>query len=391
MSSDARTSDADHFTASPVDELMPPDELAEARRYGRERLRCRLLDTALDLAYLAIVAIFVARPLDAWLATGLAHDTARLAALVVIVSLLHAVIMLPLAWYSGYVLEHRHKLSHETPGRWAWRGTKRLALGLAFELVLFVGLYWLIWLTGGWWWLAAAFAFFLVSVVLGQLAPVLLLPLFYKVEPLADPALKERLEGLARAGGHSLKGVFRIRLSDETVKANAMLAGLGRTRRVLLGDTLLDRFTPDEIEVVFAHEVGHHVHRHIPKMIAAGAAASTLGFWICDRLLAAWMAGQGAVYDPTELPVHTLPFLMLAFTGLSTLIEPLANIVSRHYERQCDRYALKHTGKTAAFLSAFRKLARLNKADPAPPPLEVFLFHSHPPIAERLAMAHGAG
>ena len=176
-------------------------------------------------------------------------------------------------------------------------------------------------------------------------------------------------------------------LSDETVKANAMLAGLGRTRRVLLGDTLLSGFLPEEIEVIFAHEIGHHVFHHIRSMILAGLFYSAAGFWVCDRLLAAWVARGGAPVDYARFPVHTLPLLLLILTVLAMLLQPLQNAVSRRFERQCDRYALERTGLKDAYLSAFRKLAKLNKDDPHPHWLDVLLFHSHPSVAQRLAMA----
>ncbi len=171
---------------------------------------------------------------------------------------------------------------------------------------------------------------------------------------------------LAEGTGLSIEGVYRMDLSSETAKANAMLAGLGRTRRVIMGDTLLDGFTADEIEVVFAHEVGHHVHRHIYKLIALGVVLSAIGFWTCDFVLRAWagIGPGGLTYD--QLPVASLPLLMLWLTGFSLLLEPLQNSISRHFERQCDRYALTRTGLRAAYLSAFRKLARLNKDDPSP-------------------------
>ena len=216
----------------------------------------------------------------------------------------------------------------------------------------------------------------------------MILPLFYKIERLDNPELAERMARLAEGTGLSIQGVYRMGLSAETAKANAMLAGLGRTRRVLMGDTLLDQFTPDEIEVIFAHEIGHHVFRHIRKMIVSGVLFSVLGFWLCDRLLLAW--AQRPVRHRstrTRLPAGTLPLLMLVLTVFSLLLEPLQNAISRRYERQCDRYALERTGLREAYVSAFRKLARLNKDDPDPHPLEVFLFHSHPPISERLAVA----
>ena len=300
---------------------------------------------------------------------------------------IHVAVSLPLSFYSGHVLEHRFHLSTQTLGRWLWRYAKRNLLAVAFSLVMALGLYWLIWTTGGWWWLAAAAAFFVVTIVLGQLMPVVILPLFYRIEKLDAPELTDRIARLAAGTGLSIEGVYRMDMSAETVKANAMLAGLGRTRRVLLGDTLLSGFTPEEIEVIFAHEIGHHVFRHIRKMILAGLFYSAAGFFLCDRLLAVWMAHGGGSLKYAELPVYTLPLVLLILTLFGTLLEPLQNAVSRRFERQSDAYALERTGLKDAYLSAFRKLARLNKDDPSPHWLDVFLFHSHPPVAQRLAMA----
>ncbi|MCD4727475.1 MAG: M48 family metalloprotease, partial [Pirellulales bacterium] len=271
------------------------------------------------------------------------------------------------------------------------RYVKRNLLSTALSLCVVLGLYWLIWTLGGWWWLAAAGAFFVVSVVLGQLTPVLILPLFYRIEKLDSPELTERISRLAEGTGLSIEGVYRMDLSEETVKANAMLAGLGHTRRVLLGDTLLDGFQPDEIEVIFAHEIGHHVFRHIRKIMVAGLFYSAAGFLVCDRLLAAWVSRGGGTIDYTRLPVDTLPLMLLILTLMAMLFEPLQNAVSRLFERQADRYALERTGLNDAYRSAFRKLAKLNKDDPTPHWLDVFLFHSHPPVAQRLAMAEEVG
>jgi STE24 endopeptidase len=411
---------------------MTPEQLAEAQRYGRIELICDLADKAIDLAYLAVATIFLARPLDDWLAGFIPRAGLRLAAMFAIITGLHVVLSFPLSLYSGFVLEHQFGLSRQTFGRWLWRYAKRNLLVLAFGLAMFEGLYAIIWWTGPNWWWIAAIAFFAVSVLLGQLVPVLILPLFYKIERIdtgtaadEDPEqvakaaeVARRMKQLAEGTGLSIEGVYRMDLSSETAKANAMLAGLGRTRRVIMGDTLLDGFTADEIEVVFAHEVGHHVHRHIYKLIAIGVVLSAVGFWTCDSVLRAWagIGAPGAARSPDrdagngdlrsgdvarsgdrlqrartydQLPVASLPLLMLWLTGFSLVLEPLQNAISRHFERQCDRYALERTGLRAAYLSAFRKLARLNKDDPSPNPVAVFLFHSHPPISERLAMAGG--
>jgi STE24 endopeptidase len=374
-------------------DVMSDAELEEAKRYGRLELVYTLADKAVDLTYLAVAAFLLAKPIDRWLNTYFwfeKYASLRLLGLFAVITLLHMAVSFPVSFYSGYRLEHKFKLSTLTFGGWLWRYLKRNLLGLAFGLVLMLGLYWLIWTTDSWWWLAAAGAFFLVSVLLGQLAPVLILPLFYKIEKLDAPELTDRIARLAEGTGLSIEGVYRMDLSAETVKANAMLAGLGRTRRVLMGDTLLTGFTPEEIEVIFAHEIGHHVFRHIRKMILAGIVFSTAGFFICNeilRLAVPKVAGAADIY--ANLPVWTLPLLMFVFAVFAQLLEPLQNAVSRHYERQSDRYALERTGRPAAYLSAFRKLAKLNKDDPHPHWLEVFLFHSHPPIGERLAQAEG--
>ena len=150
-----------------------------------------------------------------------------------------------------------------------------------------------------------------------------------------------------------------------------------------MGDTILEKFTPEEIEVIFAHELGHHVHKHIPKMIATGVVVSLAGFDLIDRAIT-WWAG---IPTAANAPTSALPLVMFTLTVFSLVISPLQNAISRHYERQCDRYALVRTKNATSYRSAFLKLARLNKADTEPHPLEVILLHSHPPIAERLAMA----
>lgn len=382
---EAASADIASADAEPAE--MTTEQLAEAKEYGQRSLVCDLADKVLDVAFLTVMAFLVAVPLDAWLVESIPSFTLRLAAIFAITMLAHMALSFPLSLYAGYTLEHRYELSQQTFGRWLSRYFKRNGLALAFGLVLVIGLYWIIWLVGDWWWLAAAGAFFVVTVLMGQLAPVLIVPLFYKVERLDNPDLNERMARLAAGTGLSIQGVYRLGLSEETSKANAMLAGLGRTRRVLMGDTLLDRFTPDEIEVIFAHEIGHHVFKHIRKMVLTGLIYSLIGFWVCDRALMFWAERQYGTISAHDLPPSTLPLLMLVLTAFALVLEPLQNIISRRYERQCDRYALQKTGLREAYQSAFRKLARLNKDDPDPHPLEVFLFHSHPPISERVAIA----
>jgi STE24 endopeptidase len=393
MTDEAPTNAAEPF---PPEQILTPEQLEEARRYGRLNLIWGLTGQGVDILFLIVLA-FVLGGADGWLMRHVPGadkpPTLRLAVLYLLISVMNMAVNLPFSFYGGFVLEHKFKLSRLTLLGWALRSLKGAALGLAFGLLLIVGVYWLIWTTGRWWWLTSAAGAFVLGVVLGQLAPVVIMPLFYKVKRLRDPELMRRMERLAAGTGLSIEGIYRFNLSVETVKANAMLAGLGRTRRVILGDTLLANFNPDEIEVIMAHEVGHHVHRHIIKIIVIGAVLCAAGFWVCDALLTLWLratdpsliVGGGIVYS--RFPIYALPMLMLIVTVLSTLLGPLQCAISRHFERQCDRYALDRTGMAGPFKTAFRKLSRLNKDDPAPHRLEVILFHSHPPISERMAMA----
>jgi STE24 endopeptidase len=368
-------------------EEQTPEQRAEARQYSHISLACTLGDMAIDVIYLGLMAFVFASPLDTWLATfpslSADHSILRLIALFVVVMLLHILVSLPLSFYSNYTVEHQFGLSNQTFGRWLRNYTLSNVLTILLGIVLNVGLFWIIWHTGHYWWLIAAAAFFVVSIVLGQLAPVVIMPLFYKVEPIENPELDARMKRLAEGTGITIEGVYRLGLSADTQKANAMLAGLGRTRRVLMGDTILEKFTHEEIEVIFAHELGHHVHRHIQKMIATGVIVSLAGFYIIDRAITWWADIPTAANAPTS----AIPLVMFTLTVFSLVIAPLQNAISRFYERQCDRYALVRTKNPTSYRTAFLKLARLNKADMEPNPIEVFLLHSHPPIKERLGIA----
>ena len=366
---------------------LTAEQLADAKAYGNAKLICRLVDLVVDVGFMVLIAFVAARPLDHWLATrcGLQSDWLRLMTFFLLVALLHELLSLPLNFYSGYILEHRFGLSRQSIARWLGRSVLQNSLITVFGLLMVGGMFALIWYVGTWWWLVAAAAAFIVSVLLGQLVPVLILPLFYKIERLEDEDLLARFTDLTAGTTLSIQGVYRMQMSSETAKANAMLAGIGRTRRVILGDTLLDQFNSDEIAVVLAHEIGHHVFGHITKLVTLGAIMSVVNFWLCD--LALRWTSTTPEFSYAAVPVAALPLLLLIITSLSLLASPLQHALSRHFERQCDWYALEQTQLVDAYHAAFTKLAKLNKADPDPHLLEVILTHDHPPINERLAMA----
>lgn len=353
----------------------------EVKRYQRQKITIALVSSVVSLAWMALLGFVVGPPLgldtQSWPA-GL-----RLLASAALLGVTLELLTLPLDFYSSYFLEHRYQLSNQTLAGWLWKRIKGYAVGATLGLLVVYGLYLLLWTAGEWWWLWATAGWLVLTLILGRLVPVVILPLFYKVTRLDNPSLLDRLRKLTEGTTLSIEGVYELHLSEETKKANAALAGLGKSRRVLLGDTLLKEFTPEEIEVVFAHEIGHHVHRHLPKSVALSVVLSLAGFWLVDRVLT-WCAvplGYTGLGDPAALP---LVLFVLAIFGLA--LSPMQNALSRFYERQCDRYALDRTHNRDAYRSAFTKLARLNKSDPDPHPLVAFFFYDHPPIRERLAM-----
>jgi len=297
----------------------------------------------------------------------------------------HVIVSFPISYCGGFRLEHRFGLSTLKFGKWFVRYLAGLAIMAVFVMgSLVVGLFWIIRLLGDMWWPVAALGFYGVAIFLSWVLPVVVMPLFYQMKPLDRPSLCERLRELAARGGLTLEGVYRWGLSVETVKANAAVVGLGATRRVLLSDTLLAKFSDAEISMVFAHEVGHHVHRHMKKMLVGSLATSLLSFWMLHLVLGLQLPADQPL---TAITPATVPLILFVLTLFSLLGEPLLYAFTRRNERQADRYALTETDDPDAFRSAFRRLARQNKDDPNPPRLEVLLMYIHPPISERIKLA----
>ena len=358
----------------------------KATRYHRLRRRASVLGGALSAIFLLFLLAsgwsVALRDLAEHVTGGVRAMT--IAGYVLAVSVLHDLVLLPLSYYEGITLERRYGLSHETAARWWKDHMKGWAIGTAFAVIAA----WMTWSLIRWspdhWWFMAAAAFSVVVVLLAQLAPVLLLPIFYQVKPLQRDALAARLSALADRAGAPILGAFEWRLSDRTKKANAALAGLGRTRRILLSDTLLADYSDDEIEVILAHELAHHVHHDIWRAIVFETLLITLGFYVADAVLVRW-SGAGGLGGKTD--VAALPLLMLALGGVSLALMPLRNALSRAHERRADRFALGLTRNIEAFISAMRRLAIQNLAEEQPSRLVQVLFHSHPTTAARISAA----
>ncbi len=225
----------------------------------------------------------------------------------------------------------------------------------------------------------------MLFVLFAQIAPVVLFPIFYKFRPLENSELRDRLTRMSESAGTRVRGVYEWNLSEKSRKANAALTGWGATRRIILSDTLLASYTDDEIEAVLAHELGHHVRRHILKSMIVQAVITFAGFWALKWVLRwavlrkEWFISQ---YD-----FASLPLIILVTTLLSLALMPLLNAYSRMNEREADRYAWQSIPAVGPFISAMNKLADQNLAERKPSRIVEILFHSHPPIAKRIAAA----
>jgi len=358
----------------------------KSTRYHRLRRRAAALSLGLDALLLGGVIVSGASVALRGAAAGVAGPRPALVVgvYVLLLAALHEAVSLPVAFYRGFLLERRYGLSRESPAGWARDHVKAGVVGLAFGLAGASVAYGLLRAVPDWWWIAAASIFALATVTLAELAPVLLLPLFYRISPLARGALRERLVGLARRAGSQVLDVYQWHLGDRTRRANAALVGLGRTRRILLSDTLLAEYSDDEIEAILAHELGHHLHHDLWKSVAYETLLVFAGFFCADRALGAFGPAAG-LEGPAD--VAGLPLLLLASGVVSFVLLPAANALSRHHERRADRVALELTGRPSAFVSAMRRLAAQNLAEEDPPWLVRVLFHSHPPIRDRIAAA----
>jgi STE24 endopeptidase len=357
----------------------------EARSYNRIRRRLTIADMVLNFAFLvALLATGINATFRDWSyrASG-QHYTLAVFYYVLILLVVSKILSFGLDYY-GFHVEHQFHLSNQKLKSWLWDEAKGWLVGLVIATILVELIYGTIRIAPVKWWLIAWAIYNGLAIFFAQIAPVVLFPLFYKFEILHDEELKQRLIRLSENAGTRVRGVYEWKLSEKSKKANAALAGLGATRRIILADTLLQQYSPDEIEAVLAHELGHHVHKHILKSIFLQVGISLIGFWV---------VAQGLAYavDRDMFPsIHdfsSLPLLVLMSTVMSFLLMPVMNAYSRQKEREADRYCFKSIAKIAPFITSMNKLADQNLSERQPSRIVEVWFHSHPPVTKRIAAA----
>jgi STE24 endopeptidase len=371
---------------------IPGLDVAKAKRYSRTKLAVLLLSTLWSVARLAWFASDRrAARLKASIARGVPDGRLTAPAFFTVTMAFSWLSSLPVAYVAGYQVERRFGLTKQSTSGWLGDQAKALLLGLLLQTPLLTAAYAVMRRRPRDWWLIIAGASVPLTVALSNLAPVLVMPLFNRFQRLRDEALAARVRELAARSGVRISDVYEMDMSRQSEKPNAMFTGLGNTKRIVLGDTLLAGFSPDEVEAVVAHELGHQVHGDIWRLIGFGAAAGFGIAWLLSQIAPAVVrrtrerTGVSEVADEASLPQLTL-----LMTAMGLVLMPVQAAFSRAMERRADRFAVALTRNGDAYSRAMEGLAAQSLADPDPPRPVVVMLYSHPPIVERIRAAREA-
>lgn len=385
---EAPPSDPGASFATQAREYFTAEELARGRAYARGRYLLYGVRTALTLGFFAFVAgsplSAMIRDVSASIAGGRVWLT--IGVFGAVLALLYHLAMFPVSLYGGFIREHTFGLSRQTFGEWACDYAKGVLINAVVLLPLLIVLYSCIRWDSVRWYLPVWVVVILVGGLLAELSPILLDPLFHTFRPVQDVGLVRRLRALTDRAGVTVGSILEIDASRKTTKTNAYFTGLGRSRRIVLYDTLVTTSTPEEVELVVAHELGHWRRHHIWKGMAISAVSALIALWFVARLLhAAAESGRFDFVHPAD--PASLPLLLLLFLALTAATTPIQTAISRAFEREADLESLRLSDNPKAFIASEVGLARSNLSDVYPPRVIVWLLYTHPPILERIAMA----
>ncbi|HEY6436160.1 MAG TPA: M48 family metallopeptidase [Ignavibacteriaceae bacterium] len=356
--------------------------LMDAKKYNNIKLAIGISE---GIASFILILLFVwlgySRELEIYLSNYFTNPYLLFIAYLFVVGLVGSIWSFPISYYSGFYLEHKYDLSNQTFWKWILEGLKGLLVSLVIGVPILLLFYFTLNQFGELWWLPFAILMFFISVVLSQIFPILIFPIFYKITPIENENLKERINKLSHSAKLKVENVYKFNMSKNTKKANAAFTGLGKTKRIILGDTLLDNFSEDEIETVIAHELGHFKKKHIVKNIFIGTVSSFLTLYLIALLY------QNSLdwFDFNSITeIAALPLLALWSMLIGIIQSPLSNILSRKFEYEADEYAIEETKNPSAFTKTLEKLTEQNLGDKEPHPFVEWFFYSHPSIKNRL-------
>jgi len=361
------------------------DRLSQAKRYSNTKYLLALIEIIFQVAFLIYFLLFgtsdwITLRLSNALPGFLLLPTYLLALLVI-----YSIVNLPLSYYASFALEHQFSLSKQKISDWLSDQVKSGIIFYIILLILFEVFYYLLKISPNYWWFIVSMFWIFFSLILAKLTPTILIPLFFKYKKLSDANLRERIIKLAEKMNVKILDVFEIDFSKKTLKANAAFVGWGKSRRVILADTLKDKYSYDEIEIILAHEFAHYKLKHLLKLILINSLATIISFYfifLTSFVVLSWF-GFSSLSDVAAFPIVALYFIIF---GIIT--QPFQNYISRVMETHADQAALKITGLKEAFVSTMNKLADQNLADRSPHPVIKFFFFDHPPIDERIKIIH---
>ncbi|MGC9363601.1 MAG: M48 family metallopeptidase [Fidelibacterota bacterium] len=352
------------------------------KTYQRQRLLLSVTEFLIGLAFLIfIVASGGTLKLEQLIRHWVGNDYLVMIIFVTAIGLFEAVLLFPLNLASGFLIERHYRLSDQKFGAWFREQLKRVLVSHPLILIIITIFFALLRHYPQNWWIWLGIVLVLFSIILTRLAPVLIFPLFYKFSPLADKTLADKVAALCAGVGLRLEGVYQFNLSKTTRKANAAFTGIGRSKRVILGDTLLDNLDHGEILAVLAHELGHYKLNHIWKGMFVGTLLTFLGLYLASRL---YQSALPAFHFDNPAQIAALPLIAVILTLYQFVTAPLQNAYSRANERAADDFAVRLTGAPQPLINGLNKLAEQNLSDRTPHPLVEVLFYSHPSIDKRI-------
>ncbi len=360
---------------------------SKEKRYNLLKLRTSLISGSMGILYIAFLAFSgISFFLYDFIKSNMAitNEYIIFCIFVAITTFFYFIISLPFNYYNNFSLEHEYGLSNESLSHWIGSIVKSIFVSILVATPILLVFYALISISRTFWWFYFSIILFMFTIVLARITPIFILPLFYKFKKLDNREITEKLITLIGNQKINISGIYVYNMSKETKKANAGFTGVGKSRRIILSDTLIREFTPAEVAVVFAHELGHYKKNHIIKNIAISTFTIFLSFFLCNIAYSNSLPYFGFTFA-NDIPA--LPLLFFYLTIISIFLIPITNIISRHFEKEADMFALTITRHNETFISTMEKLSALNLADKSPHPVIEFLFYSHPSIKKRIEFA----
>lgn len=355
----------------------------DSKRYNNIKLALGIIQGVLTFCLLFIfVYSGLSTKTEQYLSEFITNEYLLFLIFVIAVSLAFSIIFFPLSYYLGFYLEHKYNLSNQTFWNWIWEGIKGVLVSFAVGIPVLIFFFYIIKTYNELWWLPLAVGLFFFSVILAKIVPIIILPIFYKVVPLENEGLKNKIKSLAEQAGMKVQNIYSFNMSKNTKKANAAFTGLGSTKRILLGDTLVKNYSDDEVETIVAHELGHYKKKHIPINLLYSTIMSFVALYLISVLYKTSLPWFG--FNNIS-QISAFPIILLWAMMIGLVFTPLSNLISRKFEYEADQYAVQSTRKKNEFVSVLEKLTEQNLGDKSPHPFVEWFFYSHPSIKRRIA------